>query len=113
MKVNNPVRAAEIADELLVIAPEYEGDAELVEFGATEALSACALQLNGEGLNIASLTSDQWRERIGRMVGTNDPDTITDLYEGLVSWAQTDDDPDAAPSLEVPLPLAAESWRTR
>jgi hypothetical protein len=108
---NDPQRAAEIADEELVIKPVYANDPEMISFGASERLQMCAIRLSGEGLNIASLSGEQWRERIERM-GITDPDEINALFEELTSWAQTDDNPDEAPSLELPL-AAEESRRTK
>jgi len=108
MQVNDPARAAEIAQRMLVVADEYANDPETFAFGASERIQACALELGGNGLNIASLTGEQWRELVEGMVGGDEPDLVNDLLEELTSFAQTDDGPDVVPSLEVP--LAAEGY---
>ncbi len=105
-QVNDPARAAEIAERVLVMRPEYASDPEMVAFGASERLQTCALEFGGNGINIGSLSHEQWRAYVVRMVGEGNPDLVNDLLEGLTSWSQTDDSPALAPSLE--LPIAAE-----
>lgn len=89
MPRNDFARAEQLASSMLVMDNPDDVELENRIDAASEKLQQLALTLGSEDINIGSLTEMQWRQHIADM--GFDPDDVTPLFEGLVSWSQTDD----------------------